>query len=131
MLMLKKDRYKYTCCSGDAARLFDVVADPREKENLAGNPEYEHVESELHARANGHWDSEAVRAAVVACQKRRHFTHAALQMGEIRPWDFQPYRDASRQYNRNVAGEMYDTDRRARIPYREPPLADDSDERDG
>ena len=131
MLMLKKDRYKYTSCSGDAARLFDVVADPHESENLAGSPEYERVESELQARANGHWDSEGVRAAVIGSQKRRHFTHDALQVGEIRSWDFQPYRDASRQYNRNFAGEMVDTDRRARIPYREPPVPDDSGERDG
>ena len=131
MLMLKKDRHKYTCCSGDAVRLFDVVADAHENENLAGNPEYERVESELHARANGHWDSEALRAAVIASQKRRLFTHDALQVGEIRSWDFQPYRDASRQYNRNVSGEMFDTDRRARIPYREPPVRNGGGERDG
>ena len=65
-----------------------------------------------------------MRTAVIASQKRRRFTNDALQMGEVRPWDFQPHRDASRQYNRNLAGEMYDTDRGARIPYREPPDAD-------
>ncbi len=64
-------------------------------------------------------------------QKRRHFTHDAVQVEEIQSWGFQPYRDASRQYNRNVAGEMYDTDRRARILYREPPVPNDRGERDG
>jgi choline-sulfatase len=129
MLMLKKGGYKYTCCPGDAVQLFDLAADPHERENLAGNPEYTPVESEFRAQADGHWDSEALRTAVIASQKRRRFTHDALQMGAVRPWDFQPYRDASRQYNRNLAGEMYDTDRRARIPYREPPDPDGGDER--
>lgn len=131
MLMLKTDGYKYTSCSEDAARLFDVLADPAECKNLAGDPEYERVESELRVRADGHWDSEAVRAAVIASQKRRRFTHDALQVGEIRSWDFQPHQDASRQYNRNFTGEMYDTDRRARIPYREPPVPDSDNERNG
>ena len=34
-------------------------------------------------------------------------------------------------YNRNVSGEMFDTDRRARIPYREPPVRNGGGERDG
>jgi choline-sulfatase len=129
MLMLKKGGYKYTCCPGDGAQLFDLAADPHECENLSGNPEYAGVESEFRVQADGHWDSEALRTAVVASQKRRRLTHDALQMGKVRSWDFQPYRDASRQYNRNLAGEMYDTDRRARIPYREPPDPDGDDER--
>jgi hypothetical protein len=42
--------------------------------------------------------------------------------GRVQPWDWQPKIDAARQYNRNYGGELYDTDRRARVPYRaEPP----------
>ena len=121
MLMLKKNNYKYTCCPGDGVQLFDLETDPDECENLAGKVELASVEADFRARADDHWDSEELRRAVVASQKRRRFTHDALQLGQVRPWDFQPYRDASRQYNRNLAGEMYDTDRRARIPYRDPP----------
>jgi choline-sulfatase len=126
MLMLKKNSCKYTRCAGDAAQLFDVARDPRECENLAGRPEYARLESEFRERADNHWDSDALRGAVIASQRRRRFNHHALQTGRIRPWDFQPYQDASRQYNRNLAGEMYDTDRRARIPYREAPEPDGS-----
>ncbi len=129
MLMLRDDRYKHMRCPGDAARLYDLVADPHERRDLSGDPEFARVESDFRARADGHWDSEAVKAAVIASQKRRRFTHEALQAGAIQSWDFQPHRDASRQYNRNFAGEMYDTDRRARIPYREPPIRDGIDER--
>ena len=128
MLMLKKNDHKYTCCPGDGVQLFDLAADPHECENLAGNAEYAAVEAEFRARAERHWDSATLRTAVIASQKRRRFTHDALQLGDVRPWDFQPYRDASRQYNRNLIGEMYDTDRRARIPYREPPEPNGTDE---
>jgi choline-sulfatase len=127
MLMIKRDSYKYTCCAGDEVQLFDLAADPHESENLAGKVEHASVEAALRARAGGHWNSEELTRTVIASQKRRRFTHDALQLGEIRPWDFQPYRDAARQYNRNLAGEMYDTDRRARIPYRDPPDPDGGD----
>jgi len=128
MLMLKKDGYKFTSCPGDADRLFDVAADANECENLAGKPEYARLEMEFRELADSHWNSEAVRAAVIASQTRRRFAHEALQVGAVRCWDFQPHRDASRQYNRNLGAEMYDTDRRARIPFRQPPVADGGDE---
>jgi choline-sulfatase len=44
--------------------------------------------------------------------------------GKITPWDFQPFQDASKQYNRNYGAELYDTDRRARIPFRPEPKKD-------
>ena len=36
----------------------------------------------------------------------------------------QPFQDASKQYNRNYGAELYDTDRRARIPHRPEPKKD-------
>jgi len=124
MLMLRDSRYKYTCSSSDAARLFDLLEDPHECKNLSGNSKLAQVESEFRVQAERHWDIEKVNADVIASQRRRHMTHEALQTGTVRSWDFQPHRDASRQYNRNLSGEMYDTDRRARIPYRDAPIPD-------
>jgi choline-sulfatase len=48
----------------------------------------------------------------------------ALLKGKITPWDFQPFQDASKQYNRNYGAELYDTDRRARVPLRPEPKKD-------
>jgi len=129
MLMQKKAGYKYVSCLGDGARLFHVASDACERQDLSGNPDCKQLGSEFRAGADSHWDSEALRGEVIASQKRRRFSHEALQLGRVRSWDFQPFQDASRQYNRNLAGEMYDTDRRARIPYRDPPVADGPDER--
>ena len=45
-----------------------------------------------------------------------------LVTGRIHPWDYEPKIDAAKVYNRNYGGELYDTDRRARVPHlAEPP----------
>lgn len=124
MLMLRDGRYKYMCSASDAAELFDLFEDPDEHRNVSGDPKLAQVESDLRALAERHWDEEAVHAEVIASQRRRHTIHEALQTGAVRSWDFQPHREASRQYNRNLSGEMYDTDRRARIPHKEAPIPD-------
>ena len=74
--------------------------------------------------ANGHWNSETVRARVIASQRDRQVVQEALLNGAITPWDFQPLQNAAAQYNRNYGGEMYESDRRARIPYRDLPPPD-------
>jgi len=124
MLMQKNNGYKHISCRGDPGQLFHLQTDPWERQDLCGHPDYAGIESAFGSGAERHWDGEALREAVIASQRRRRFSHAALQLGKTRSWDFQPFQDASRQYNRNLAGEMYDTDRRARIPYRDPPVAD-------
>ena len=45
----------------------------------------------------------------------------ALVTGRITPWDWEPRTDAAKVYNRNYGGELYDTDRRARVPQRPEP----------
>lgn len=127
MLMLRDGRYKYVCCPTDAERLYDLEPDRREERNVADDPRHAGALSELRACADAHWDERVIKMAIIASQKRRRFAHQALQRGVVRSWDFQPYRDASRQYNRNLSDEIYDTDRRARIPYREPPAPDGVD----
>lgn len=131
MLMVRSERYKYVCSAGDPPMLHDLAEDPLELENLSGNARVTAIEAGLEAIAREHWDAERVREAVLASQQRRQLVQAALQTGTIRSWDFQPYRDASRLYNRNLAGEMYDTDRKARIPYREAPIPDGTGGRSG
>ena len=70
------------------------------------------------------WDSAAIRAQVVASQRNRILIQDALLKGKVTAWDFQPFQDASKQYNRNYGAELYDTDRRARIPQRPEPKKD-------
>ena len=47
------------------------------------------------------WDLPRLHEAVVASQRRRHLVAAAMKLGAHQSWDFQPHRDASRDYVRN------------------------------
>ena len=58
---------------------------------------------------------------MIATQKARLLVQDANLKGRIHPWDYEPRIDAAKVYNRNYGGELYDTDRRARVPYRDEP----------
>lgn len=124
MLMVRQGANKYVSCPNDPPQLFDLGADAHELDNLAGDPRVTDIETSMKRRCAAHWDAATVKAQVLESQHRRHLIHRALNRGAPTPWDYQPRRDASRDYNRNYGGEMYDTDRRARIPYRDAPPPD-------
>lgn len=126
-VMVKSGNHKYIECPGDKPQFYDLQEDAHEVVNLAGSEHYNDAERALAQRADLHWDARAVRADVIASQKRRFLVADALQQGKVTPWDYQPLQDATRQYNRNYGGEMYDTDRKARIPFREAPPPDFED----
>jgi choline-sulfatase len=122
--MIRRDRWKYVSCAGDPPQLYDVAADPHELRNLANEPKHSAVARAFAAEVSAKWDSAAIRARVVESQRNRILIQEALLKGKIAPWDFQPFQDASKQYNRNYGAELYDTDRRARIPLRPEPKKD-------
>lgn len=101
MLMLRHGAMKYIQCNTDPELLFDLNQDPNELVNLATNPDYAASIDDFRIRANHHWDSDKVRAAVIASQKRRTAVHAALTIGRYQSWDFQPVREAANQYTRS------------------------------
>ena len=69
--MVRRGRYKYWIHYGTDPMLYDVVADPDELHNLAGNPDLAQIEADLHERVMRGWDPEAVRLACLDSQKRR------------------------------------------------------------
>jgi choline-sulfatase len=122
VFMIRRGSHKYVCSAGDPPQLFDLRSDPHEQNNLAGDPEHAQLAAAFAAEAAGNWDGAAIREQVVRSQRHRILVQEALLQGRIHPWDYEPRVDASRQYNRNYGGELYDTDRRARLPRRpEPP----------
>ena len=122
VFMIKRGTLKLIVAKGDPPQLYDTAADPHEQRNLAGDASHKKPMAAMLAEAAQRWDSDAIRAQVIATQKPRLMVQDALLIGRINPWDWEPRVDASKVYNRNYGGELYDTDRRARVPYRpEPP----------
>ena len=101
-----------------------MAADPHELSNLAGDPNHAKVARAFAAEVAAKWNSAAIRAQVIESQRNRVLIQEALLKGKITPWDFQPFQDAAKQYNRNYGAELYDTDRRARIPFQPEPKRD-------
>ena len=100
LLMVRKGPHKLISSPADPPLLFDLDADPDERENLAGRPACAGVLAELEAAVAETWDVEALDAAVRASQSARRLVGAALDTGARTPWDYQPMRDASRLYFR-------------------------------
>ena len=98
--MIRRERWKYIHCEDDPPLLFDIAQDPDELVNLAGTPEVSGIETDLGSEVRRWWDPATLKDRVIESQKRRKFLHAALSIGRRTPWDWQPVRDASREYVR-------------------------------
>jgi choline-sulfatase len=122
--MIRRGRYKYVACDSDPPQLFDLASDPHELKNLIREPAHARLAGEFGREAAAKWDSSALREQIILSQRQRLFVQESLLKGRIHPWDYEPRTDASRQYNRNYGGELYDTDRRARLPNRPEPSKD-------
>ncbi len=115
LVMIKRGRYKFVHSPVDPDQLYDLRADPDERCNLAATPGHAGRVAEFRAEVARRWDLTTLHADVIASQQRRHLVYAALREGRYTPWDFQPRRDASRQYVRNDQ-ELGDFEAMARFP---------------
>lgn len=114
-VMIRRGRFKYIYSDGDPDQLFDLRADPHELRNVADHPDYAAMLHEFRAEVIARWQPDALRQQVIASQRRRRLLADALMQGRHTPWDFQPYRDASKQYMRNHL-DLNDLERTARFP---------------
>jgi choline-sulfatase len=101
VIMIRRGRYKFVYCESDPPMLFDLVADPDELVNLAKQNEHDGVLQNFLAEVQQRWNSQQIRADVIASQKQRRAVHAAMEVGDIISWDYNPPRDASQEYVRN------------------------------
>jgi choline-sulfatase len=115
LVMIKRGRYKFVHSPVDPDQLYDLTGDPDELRNLAGDPAHAARLGEFRSEVARRWDLTALRAQVVASQRQRHLVYEALRAGRYTPWDFQPLRDASRQYVRNDQ-DLGDLEAMARFP---------------
>ena len=115
MVMIRRGPFKFIHSPPDPDQLYDLAADPGERENLAVDPAYAGTVAAFRDEVARRWRLDALDAEVRASQRRRRLVGSALTTGAVHPWDFQPLRDATRQYIRNGV-DLDDLEAMARFP---------------
>ena len=115
-VMIRRGRHKYVSSPAYAPMLFDLEADPRELDDMAGDPGHAETEAAFADEVGRVWDLDSLSAEILASQRRRRLVQAALSLGRYTPWDFQPVADASRRYVR-FRDTFPDVERRNFLPF--------------
>jgi choline-sulfatase len=101
LVAIRDGRFKYVHCEIDPPQLFDLVADPLERNNLARDPAHAGDARRLADAVRARWDMVRFDTEVRESQARRRVVYEALRNGAYYPWDFQPLQKASERYMRN------------------------------
>ncbi|TIQ34228.1 MAG: choline-sulfatase [Mesorhizobium sp.] len=101
LVAIRDGKYKFVHCELDTPQLFDLEADPLERDNLADDPANAALVAAFMDRVRARWDMAGFDAAVRESQARRWVVYPALRNGAYYPWDFQPLQKASERYMRN------------------------------
>jgi choline-sulfatase len=115
MVMIRRGEFKFIHSPADPDQLYDLKRDPGERDNLVGKAEHAELVAGFRAEVGRRWNLSELDGKVRESQRRRRLVEAALGKGEIRAWDFQPFRDAARQYIRN-SRDLDDLEAMARFP---------------
>ncbi|RBP17744.1 choline-sulfatase [Roseiarcus fermentans] len=115
IVMIRRGRLKFIHSPPDPDQLYDLGADPGERDNLAAASAHAKTVAAFREEVSRRWRLDALDAEVRASQRRRRLVDAALATGAVRAWDFQPFRDASRAYIRNGV-DLDDLEAMARFP---------------
>jgi choline-sulfatase len=111
-VMIRRGRHKFIACPGDPDQLYDLVDDPAELTNLAGEPEHAATVHALRDELGRRWDLGDLERRVLASQRERHLVLRALGHGAFRSWGYAP--PATDRYVRGGA-DLYELQRRARL----------------
>jgi choline-sulfatase len=113
IVMIRRGPWKFIHSPADPDQLYDLGRDPGERANLAAAPEHAATVADFRAEVARRWRLDTLDAEVRASQRR--IVDAALNRGEPKSWDFQPFRDAARSYVRNTI-PLDELEARARFP---------------
>jgi choline-sulfatase len=115
ILMIRRGPWKYVWSEPDPPMLLDLEQDPDELENLATRPEHAATAAAFETEVHRLWNPKDLYGKVVRSQRARRLAFGALTSGRHTPWDYQPVRDASREYMRNHL-DLNEVERGRRFP---------------
>lgn len=107
MMMVRRGAWKLMASPCDPTLLYNLDTDPQELVNLAEDPASAEVRTQLEKLLADCWDVENLERRVRRSQASRHVLREALATGRRTPWDYQPRRDASKLYVREL-GDIQD-----------------------
>ena len=114
--MLRRGKHKFMYTHGFPDMLYDLEADPLERENLIDRPEMAAVAGELRRAVLDGWDPDHVNERCLESQRHRRFVQRAT--GGEPFWAYVAREGDDRRFIRNAGG--IPTKARARFPYVEP-----------
>lgn len=117
MLMIVDKGLKYCYAPSDPEQFFDLKNDPLELNNLAAQPPValQPALARLQKMARDHWSPELLKKKIMENQYQRKVIHEALLVGHYTAWDYQPPRQASREFARSYM-DLTEFDIASRFP---------------
>jgi choline-sulfatase len=115
MVMIRRRALKFIHSPPDPDQLYDLAADPGERANLAADPAHAETVAAFRDEVARRWRLNVLDAEVRASQRRRRLVAPALMTGAVHAWDYQPLRDATRQYIRSGV-DLDDLEAMSRFP---------------
>jgi len=115
IVMIRRGSLKYVHCEADPDQLYDLDADPHERDNLATDTAWAATVAELRAEVACRWDLADLHQQVLADQRRRRYVDRALRIGLHTGWEYTPPRVGTAEYMRNHL-DLNQVERAARWP---------------
>jgi len=104
--MTRKGRYKYIHIQDAEPQLFDLVEDPGEWRNLAGQPDCADIRKTLMESIVAMFDTEGIQPEIQRRLKEKRVVLPAMHANGTH-WDYQPFFDAGKQYVRSDRNKNY------------------------
>ena len=120
LIMIRRGNLKFIYTETDPPLLFDIDADPDERENLAENPAYAAKLKGFMNEIAENYDMERITNDVILSQRRRRAAHKGNMKGRRTDWDYAPPFDAGNVFMRSHM-EVSEADHKFMFPVRKPP----------
>jgi len=87
IFMIRRGPYKFVSSSQDGVLLYDLVADPEERVNLAHRSGHEDLVAQFAEDVKAKWDEETLIRDIVLSQRRRALVREAMASGAPQRWN--------------------------------------------